>query len=313
MLHDFHLSFHEFHDNFRRCNTLLPRSRSFQSNTIRERTRVAVEKTTAKQSVIHVWEVCGLVWGSPMNSHRKNHSKQFHPLPHQTGKISAREESIEVLLFNRILRWQTTEQIGRCTNRCYYQVLFVVWAFPILAGGYEKFANVIRFSEHPTTGQRPTPPAWLSRTEIDATKAPRILSSTPWKWYLRAFCRWTQYLNMLKRWFQLMFCRVLKGGCFCCEIRLMEEIMHYLESWMCVDGDILHIVPWDSSPFLFLQMGLAWITQPYPTPKKSNPHRLGVETTLLEFPTTRSWNTHRVGSDEFPKCSLVVLVLGPEI
>lgn len=98
---------------------------------------------------------------------------------------------------------------------------------------------------------------------------------------------WTQYLNMLKRWFQLMFCRVLKGGCFCCEIRLMEEIMHYLESWMCVDGDILHIVPWDSSPFLFLQMGLAWITQPYPTPKKSNRqkarryHFHGVEERIL--------------------------------
>ena len=98
---------------------------------------------------------------------------------------------------------------------------------------------------------------------------------------------WTQYLNMLKRWFQLMFCRVLKGGCFCCEIRLMEEIMHYLESWMCVDGDILHIVPWDSSPFLLLQMGLAWITQPYPTPKKSNRqkarryHFHGVEERIL--------------------------------
>lgn len=123
-----------------------------------------------------------------MNSHRKITQNSFTLFP--TKRCCSRHGKNRLRFFCSIASWGDKQQskLGGVqivvTTKC-----FLLFERSLLAGGYEKFANVIRFYEHPTTGQRPTPPAWLSRTEIDATKAPRILSSTPWKWYLRAFCR----------------------------------------------------------------------------------------------------------------------------
>lgn len=104
-----------------------------------------------------------------MNSHRKNHSKQFPPLSHQTGRSRGTGR----------IDWGSSVQSHPevTNNRANWAFLLPSWGclrgFPtgwwllmLLLPPWKKNTKVIRFSEHPTTGQRPTPPAWRSRRDL---------------------------------------------------------------------------------------------------------------------------------------------------